>query len=153
MTELNLAHLGKQSEIQTDPDKVILDRIPKPNSDLLYSCRFTIPEYSSLCPVTGQPDYALLIIDYVPDKYLVESKSLKLWMFSYRNVGHFHEAVTVSIGNRLNNELKPHWLRIAGFWNGRGGIAIDVISEHGELPKGVRPLSIDNIKPYSNGHW
>ena len=153
MTELNLAHLGKQSEIQTDPDKVILDRIPKPNSDLLYSCRFTIPEYSSLCPVTGQPDYALLIIDYVPDKYLVESKSLKLWMFSYRQHGSFHEAVTTDIGYRLYKELQPHWLRVAGFFNGRGGISIDIVWEGGGLPPNVKPLSIDNVKLYNNGHW
>ena len=149
---LNLTHLGKQSVIETNPDRVVLDLIPKPNIDLLYSCRFTIPEFTSLCPATGAPDFALLIVDYIPDKLLVESKSLKLYMFSHRDVGAFHEDVTVSIGYRLYRELKPHWLRIAGFWNGRGGISIDVVWEGGGLPPSVKPLSIDNIKLYNNGH-
>jgi 7-cyano-7-deazaguanine reductase len=148
-----LTHLGKQSTIETNPDDAILDKIVKPNQDLLYCCRFTIPEFTSTCPQTGQPDFSTLIVDYVPDSYLVESKSLKLWMFAFRNHGAFHEDVTVSIGYRLFRELKPHWLRIAGFWNGRGGISIDIVWEAGELPQFVKPLSIDNVKLYNNGHW
>ena len=147
---MELTHLGKQSVIERDPDKVVLDRIPKPSAELLYCCRFTVPEFTSLCPQTRQPDFATLIIDYAPDKYLVESKSLKLWMFAFRNHGAFHEDVTVGIGERLYRELAPHWLRIAGFWNSRGGISIDVVWEDGTLPEDVHPLDINIIKPYSS---
>ena len=152
MSEMNLTHLGKQSVIETDPSKVKLDLIPNPQPGLLYNARFIIPEFTSLCPQTGQPDFATLIIDYVPDKYLVESKALKLFMFAHRNHGAFHEDVTVGIGHRLFTELNPYWGRIAGFWNGRGGIAINVVWEYGQIPVGVHPLSIDNVKLYSNGH-
>ena len=151
MTELT--HLGKQSKIETDPNLVILDRIQKPNPALNYVCRFTVPEFTSLCPQTGQPDFATLIIDYLPSQWIVESKSLKLYMFSFRNHGAFHEDVTVTIGKRLYDELNPYWLRIAGFWNGRGGVSIDVVWEAGILPSGIKPLSIDNIKLYNNGHY
>ena len=144
----NLTHLGKQSVIETDPDSVILDRIPNPYPGLNYVARFSIPEMTSNCPVTGQPDFATLLIDYAPDKYLVESKSLRLWMFSFRNHGAYHEAVTVSIGKRLYDELDPHWLRIAGFWNSRGGISIDVVWEAGALPDNCVPLSLNQIRPY-----
>lgn len=152
MSELNLTHLGKQSVIETDPEKVVLDLIPKPNLENQYVCRFTVPEFTSLCPATGAPDFATLIIDYAPNKYLVESKSLKLYMYAHRNRGDFHEQVTVSIGKRLFMHMQPHWLRIAGFWNGRGGISIDIVWEAGTLPKNVHPLSIDNVKLYTNGH-
>lgn len=144
-------HLGKQSIIVTDPKDAVLDLIPNPNK-LYYSCRFTIPEFTSKCPATGAPDFATLIIDYVPNKYLVESKSLKLYMSAHRDHGAFHEDVTVSIGKRLFRELDPYWLRIAGFWNGRGGISIDIVWEGGILPSDVHPLSIDNVKLYNNGH-
>jgi 7-cyano-7-deazaguanine reductase len=149
--ESQLTHLGKQSPIQNDPDKAVLDKIPNPHPTLYYSARFTIPEFTSKCPATGQPDFATLIIDYVPKKYLVESKSLKLWMFAFRDHGAFHEDVTVGIGKRLYDELDPYWIRIAGFWNGRGGISIDVVWEKGALPN-ANPLSLDNVKLYNNGH-
>jgi 7-cyano-7-deazaguanine reductase len=152
MTELELTHLGKQSVIETNPNKVVLDKIPNPNSDTNYCCRFTAPEFSSTCPKTGQPDYATLIIDYCPRNHLLESKSLKLYLFAFRQHGAFHEDVTVSIGKRIYNLIGPRWLRIAGFFNGRGGISIDVVWESGEVPEGVKPLSIDNVKLYNNGH-
>lgn len=97
----DLTHLGKISPIETNPDKVILDHVVNPYSDSYYACRFVIPEMSSLCPHTGQPDYATLIIDYCPGLYLLESKSLKLYIFSFRNHGEFHEGCTVSIGKRI----------------------------------------------------
>src|ERR1700722_12838302 len=115
MTELT--HLGKQSPIETDPDKVVLDKIDNPTTGFT-CCRFTVPEFTSLCPKTGQPDFATLIIDYVPDLYLLESKSLKLYTFAFRNRGDFHEKCTDDIGYRIFRELSPLWLRIAGFWNG-----------------------------------
>lgn len=146
----NLVHLGRQSVIENDPDKVKLDLINKPNPDLLYVCRFSIPEFQSLCPATGQPDYATILIDYAPDKYLIESKALKLWMFAFRNHGSFHEDVTTSIGRRFVTEVQPHWFRIASFFNARGGISIDTVWEVGSLPPGLKPLSIDIIKPYAS---
>lgn len=150
MTELNLTHLGKQSPIETDPEKVILDRVPNPKLHYQYVCRFSIPEFVSRCPATGQPDFATLLIDYVPNKYLLESKALKLYMFSFATHGAFHEDVTVTIGSRIFSEIQPYWLRIAGFFNSRGGISIDVVWEDGELPDNVHPLSINTIKPYSS---
>lgn len=149
MTELT--HLGKQSPIETDPDKVILDKIPNPMSGFA-CCRFTIPEMTSLCPQTGQPDFATLIIDYIPNRFLLESKALKLFIFAFRNKGSYHEKCTHDIGVRIFNEIQPIWLRIAGFWNGRGGVSIDIVREFGILPNDVRPLSIDNVKLYNNGH-
>lgn len=131
-----LTHLGKTSPIENDPTKVVLDRIPNPHRDVFYAARFTIPEFTSLCPVTGQPDFATLVIDYFPNEWLVESKALKLYMYSFRNHGAFHEDCTLTIGRRLNDELKPHWLRIVGLWNARGGISIDVFWEQGDVPKG-----------------
>ena len=147
-----LTHLGKQSVIETDPDKVILDRIPNPNPHLMYTCRFIAPEFTSLCPKTGQPDFATLIIDYCPRGYLLESKALKLYLFAFRNHGHFHEACTTDIGKRIYDKIEPRWLRIAGFWNGRGGIAINVVWQEGTLPENVIPQSIDNLRLYNNGH-
>jgi 7-cyano-7-deazaguanine reductase len=148
-----LTHLGKQSPIQSNPDDVVLDRIHKPNVNLKYVCRFTAPEFTSLCPKTGQPDFATIIIDYAPNKYLLESKSLKLFLFAFRNRGDFHEKCTVDIGKRIDDLLEPYWIRVAGFWNGRGGISIDVVWEVGLLPVNVKPLSIDNVKLYNNGHY
>lgn len=145
---LDLTHLGKISPIENDPDKVKLDLIPKPNSDIDYVCRFSIPEFQSLCPATGQPDYATIIIDYVPDKWLLESKALKLWMFAFRNHGAFHEAVTASITDRFWTELYPKWMRVASFFNARGGISIDTVVEIGSLPSWVRPLGLEHIRPY-----
>lgn len=152
MSDFELTHLGRQSPIENDPDKVKLDCIPNPSGGRPYCCRFTAPEFTSLCPITGQPDFATIIIDYVPDEYLLESKALKLFLFSFRNTGHFHEKCTVMIGDRINRAIKPSWMRIAAFWNGRGGVSIDVVTEYGTLPHAIKPLSIDNVKLYNNGH-
>ena len=93
------------------------------------------PEFTSLCPVTGQPDFAHLVIDYVPGDWLVELKSLKLYLDSFRNHGAFHEDCTVAIGKRLAALLEPKWLRIGGYWYPRGGIPIDVFWQTGKLPR------------------
>ena len=87
--------------------------------------------------MTGQPDFAHLVIDYAPDKWLVELKSLKLYLASFRNHGAFHEDCTVRIGKDLVGAIKPRWLRIGGYWFPRGGIPIDVFWQSGRLPKGV----------------
>ena len=116
-------------------------------ADTNYLARFTAPEFTSLCPITGQPDFAHLVIDYVPGRFLVESKSLKLYLTSFRNHGAFHEDCTVAIGKKLVALLKPKWLRIGGYWYPRGGMPIDVFWQTGKLPKGVW-LPDQGVAPY-----
>ena len=132
-----LTQLGKETAVPASPETAILERVPNPHTDTNYIARFTVPEFTSLCPVTGQPDFAHIVIDYVPGKFLVESKSLKLYMQSFRNHGAFHEDCTVAIGKRLVALLAPKWLRIGGYWYPRGGIPIDVFWQTGKLPAGV----------------
>ena len=128
-------HLGKQSALPTSPEEAVLDYVPNPRPDELYLIRFAAPEFTSLCPITGQPDFAHLVIDYAPGETIVESKSLKLFLGSFRNHGAFHEDVTVGIGKRLADEMKPRWLRIGGYWYPRGGMPIDVFWQSGPPPK------------------
>jgi 7-cyano-7-deazaguanine reductase len=142
-----LRHLGKLSRSPASPDEAVLDRVPNPHPDTNYLARFTAPEFTTLCPVTGQPDFAHLVIDYVPGKWLIESKSLKLYLGSFRNVGHFHEECTVAIGKRLAGLLRPKFLRIAGYWYPRGGMPIDVFWQTGRLPANVW-LPDPGVAPY-----
>ncbi len=139
--------LGRDTALPTSPEEAVLDRVPNPHPDVNYVARFTAPEFTSLCPVTGQPDFAHLVIDYVPDAYLVESKSLKLYLASFRNHGAFHEDCTVAIGKRLIHVLAPRFFRIAGYWYPRGGIPIDVFWQTGDLPPGVW-LPDTGVAPY-----
>jgi 7-cyano-7-deazaguanine reductase len=132
-----LHHLGKPSRIPDSPKEAQLDRVRNPHSDTSYVARFTVPEFTTLCPITGQPDFAHFVIDYVPRQWLVESKSLKLYLASFRNHGAFHEDCTVSVGKRLAALLKPRFLRIGGYWYPRGGMPIDVFWQTGRLPAGV----------------
>ena len=132
-----LLQLGRPARIPAAPEKAQLDRVPNPHADSLYVARFTTPEFTCLCPITGQPDFAILIIDYVPKSWLLESKSLKLYLASFRNHGAFHEDCTVGIGKRIAGLLKPRWLRIGGYWYPRGGIPIDVFWQTGKLPPGL----------------
>src|SRR5271169_649496 len=120
------AHLGRPSQIPEAPDAMTLDRAPNPQADADFITRFTAPEFTSICPVTGQPDFAHLVIDYAPDAWLVESKSLKLFLASFRNHGAFHEDCTLTIAKRFVVVAEPRWLRIGGYWYPRGGIPIDV---------------------------
>jgi len=136
MANRNL-QLGRPTAIPASPDEAVLDRVPNPHADADYIARFTFPEFTSMCPVTGQPDFATLVIDYVPRGWLVESKSLKLYLNSFRNHGSFHEDCTVAIGKKLVALLKPKWLRIAGYFHPRGGMPIDVFWQAGKLPNGV----------------
>lgn len=129
--------LGRATALPASPDEAVLDRVDNPHPDTNYVARFTMPEFTALCPITGQPDFAHFVIDYVPNKFLVESKSLKLYLNSFRNHGSFHEDCTVSIGKRLVSLLKPRWLRIGGYWYPRGGMPIDVFWQAGKLPNGV----------------
>lgn len=139
--------LGAQSALPASPEEAVLDKVPNPHLDTNYVARFTCPEFTSLCPVTGQPDFAHLVIDYVPDLHLVESKSLKLYLASFRNHGAFHEDCTVAVGKRLVELLAPRFLRIAGYWYPRGGIPIDVFWQTGTLPEGTW-LPDTGVAPY-----
>lgn len=133
----DVKQLGEHVPPPGSPDEAHLERVPNPHPGTPYAARFVVPEFTSLCPVTGQPDFAHIVIDYVPDQWLVESKSLKLYMTSFRNHGAFHEDCTVAIGKRLVELLKPTFMRIGGYWYPRGGMPIDVFWQHGEVPSGV----------------
>jgi 7-cyano-7-deazaguanine reductase len=139
--------LGRSVALPASPDEATLDAVPNPHADTNYVVRFTAPEFTCLCPMTGQPDFAHFIVDYVPAKSLLESKSLKLFLASFRNHGAFHEDCTVMIGKRIVATIKPKFLRIAGFWYPRGGIPIDVFWQTGKLPVDV-PLPDSGISPY-----
>ncbi len=129
-----LALLGHNAPLPHSPAEAVLERVPNPHASTVYLVRFAAPEFTSLCPVTGQPDFAHLVIDYVPGDWLVESKSLKLYLGSFRSHGAFHEDCTVAIAKRLIQTLKPKWLRIGGYWYPRGGMPIDVFYQSGPPP-------------------
>lgn len=132
-----LTQLGQKTEMPNSPEEAVLERVANENADVNYVVRFVAPEFTSLCPMTGQPDFAHFVIDYVPDKWLVESKSLKLYLASFRNHGAFHEDCTVAIGRRIVATAEPVWLRIGGYWYPRGGIPIDVFWQSGAPPEGL----------------
>ncbi|HEY8950896.1 MAG TPA: preQ(1) synthase [Rhizomicrobium sp.] len=139
--------LGRNVGVPRSPEEAKLDAVPNPHKDTDYIARFTAPEFTSLCPVTGQPDFAHFVFDYAPGKFLLESKSLKLFLFSFRNHAAFHEDCTVMIGKRIADAIKPKYLRVAGFWYPRGGIPIDVFWQMGKLPKDVY-LPEPGVSPY-----
>jgi len=132
-----LTQLGQSTTLPSDPAEAVLEVVPNPHPGSLYLVRFAAPEFTSLCPITGQPDFAHLVIDYAPDAALVESKSLKLFLGSFRNHGAFHEDCTLAIAKRVVAATKPTWLRIAGYWYPRGGIPIDVFWQTGPAPAGL----------------
>ncbi|MBV9347214.1 MAG: NADPH-dependent 7-cyano-7-deazaguanine reductase QueF [Pseudolabrys sp.] len=140
--------LGRAAPVPVSPDKAQLDRVANPQSGTDYIARFTVPEFTCLCPITGQPDFAHFVIDYAPGAWLLESKSLKLYMFSFRNHGAFHEDTTVMIGKRIAATIKPKWLRIGGYWYPRGGIPIDVFWQTGKMPKGLWVPPDQGVAPY-----
>jgi 7-cyano-7-deazaguanine reductase len=143
----SLTQLGGNSEIAASPDQAVLETVVNPQAGELYLVRFTAPEFTSLCPITGQPDFAHLVIDYAPGERLVESKSLKLFLGSFRNHGAFHEDCTLSIGKRLVAAAKPLWLRIGGYWYPRGGIPLDIFWQTGAPPAGLW-LPDQGVAPY-----
>ena len=144
---MNLTQLGRDSEIPISPDAAILETVLNPQSEIEYLVRFTVPEFTSLCPITGQPDFAHLVIDYVPDELLVESKSLKLFLGSFRNHGAFHESCTIEIAQRIIAATECIWLRIGGYWYPRGGIPIDIFWQSHEPPTGLW-LPDQGVAPY-----
>jgi len=143
-----LNQLGKNVSFKNNPDKVILEKVSNPHKNEIYVIRFSIPEFTSLCPVTGQPDFAKIFIDYVPNNWIVESKSLKLYMQSFRNIGIFHEDVAIKIGKKVVKEAKPIWIRIGGYFFPRGGIPIDIFWQKGNKPKSLW-VPDHNIEVYS----
>ena len=142
-----LTQLGRAVAPPSSPDKAKLESVPNPHPDADYVVRFTAPEFTTLCPITGQPDFAHFVIDYVPDKTIVESKSLKLFLTSFRNASGFHEATTITIAKRIAATIKPRYLRIAGYWYPRGGMPIDIFWQGGKLPSGVW-LPDTGVSPY-----
>ena len=142
-----LKTLGSAANIPASPDVAVLETVPNPHQETDYLIRFTCPEFTSICPVTGQPDFAHIMIDYAPDETIVESKSLKLFLTSFRNHGAFHEDCTLMIGKRLVEAMEPKWLRIGGYWYPRGGIPIDVFWLTGTIPEGLW-IPDQGVAPY-----
>ena len=142
-----LTQLGAKAELPASPEAAVIETVANPQPETQYLVRFTCPEFTSLCPVTGQPDFAHLVVDYVPAKHLVESKSLRLFLASFRNFGAFHEDCTLAIAKRIIKACKPKWLRIGGYWYPRGGIPIDVFWQSGAAPKDLW-LPAPDVAPY-----
>ncbi len=147
MSDQTLTQLGRESALPASPEEAVLERVPNPHPDADYVARFTCPEFTCLCPLTGQPDFAHLVIDYVPAGHLIESKSLKLYLAAFRSHGAFHEACTVSIAKRMVACAAPKWLRIGGYWYPRGGIPIDVFYQTGPAPDGLW-IPDQGVAPY-----
>ena len=117
-----LTQLGANTAAPASPDAAVLERVGNPQTGMGYLVRFTCPEFTSICPLTGQPDFAHVVLDYVPGEWIVESKSLKLFLASFRNHGAFHEACTMEVARRVIEAVAPRWLRIGAYWYPRGGI-------------------------------
>jgi 7-cyano-7-deazaguanine reductase len=147
MAKPRLKQLGRAASLPASPEKALLERVANPHPRETYLVRFTCPEFTTLCPITGQPDFAHLVIDYVPRRWLVESKSLKLFLAAFRNHGGFHEDCTLAIARRLVATLAPRWLRIGGYWYPRGGMPIDVFYQTGAPPRGLW-LPDHGVAPY-----
>lgn len=143
-----LSMLGSSVKTPQKPEDAVLEKVKNPHPHELYVVRFTCPEFTSICPITSQPDFAHIVIDYVPNKHIIESKALKLFMHSFRNHGAFHEDCTVYIGKRIFTEIQPRFLRIGGYFYPRGGIPIDIFYQKGILPKGVwlEPQKVDGYR-------
>jgi 7-cyano-7-deazaguanine reductase len=142
-----LTQLGAKSALPAEPRVKTLERVPNPHPRENYTVRFTAPEFTCLCPVTGQPDFAHFAIDYLPNQWLVESKSLKLYLHSYRNHGGFHEGTTLDIAKDLIKAITPKWIRIGGYWYPRGGMPIDVFFEKGKKPADLW-VPEQKVEPY-----
>ncbi len=147
MSEDALTQLGQAAQIAAEPAAAVLETVSDPYPDRTYLVRFTCPEFTSLCPVTGQPDFGHLVIDYAPHERLVESKSLKLFLGSFRNHGTFHEQCTVYIAERIHAVTEAHWLRIGAYWFPRGGMPIDVFHQIGVAPAGLW-IPDQGVAPY-----
>ncbi|MBV9736057.1 MAG: NADPH-dependent 7-cyano-7-deazaguanine reductase QueF [Acidisphaera sp.] len=142
-----LTQLGRTTALPASPEEARLERVANPHPQADYVVRFTCPEFTSLCPLTGQPDFAHLVIDTIPDAWIVESKSLKLFLGAFRNHGALHEDCTLRIALALVELLAPRWLRIGGYWYPRGGMPIDVFWQTGAPPEGAW-IPPQEVAPY-----
>jgi len=147
MSPKKLTQLGRPVSLPISPDKARLESVPNPHLGDDYLVRFTAPEFTTLCPITGQPDFAHFVLDYVPGSAILESKSFKLYLASFRNASGFHEDTTIAIAKRVKGAIKPKFLRIAGYWFPRGGIPIDIYWQTGKLPGGVW-MPDPGVSPY-----
>lgn len=145
MTELT--QLGRATAIPATPADAMLESVANPMPGKNYVIRFICPEFTSLCPLTGQPDFAHIVVDYIARARIVESKSLKLYFASFRNHGAFHEACTMQIAARLSELLDPVWLRIGAYWYPRGGMPIDIFWQSGTPPDGAW-VPPQDVAPY-----
>lgn len=144
----NLGQLGRQTKLPASPEAAKLEKVANPHKDVDYAIRFTCPEFTSICPITGQPDFANIVIDYIPKNSILESKSLKLFLGAFRNHGAFHEDCTIYIAKIIIKEIAPKWLRIAGLWFPRGGIPIDIFYQTGKPPADVLIPDVE-LKTYT----
>jgi 7-cyano-7-deazaguanine reductase len=147
MNDAPLTQLGRQVRGVDSPEEAVLERVGNAHPDALYLARFTAPEFTALCPITGQPDFARLVIDYAPKAWLIESKSLKLYLGSFRNHGAFHEDCTIAVAKKIIAAVEPTWLRIGGYWYPRGGMPIDVFWQTAAPPEGLW-LPDPGVEPY-----
>ena len=138
--------LGKKAKIPGTPEEAVLETFRNAHPQTDYVVRLSAPEFTTLCPITAQPDFASIVVDYVPSDRLVESKSFKLFLGSFRNYGTFHEDCTVYIHNRLKDAMSPKFIRVTGIWNARGGIALDVVVQSGALPASCTLLPVGKVE-------
>lgn len=127
----NLKNLGQKTEYKMNYAPNVLEKFLNKHPDNDYFVKFNCPEFTSLCPITGQPDFATIYISYIPDKYMVESKSLKLYLFSFRNHGDFHEDCVNIIMKDLIKLMDPRYIEVWGKFTPRGGISIDPYCNYG----------------------
>ncbi len=132
-----LTQLGRPTAVPASPADAVVETVVNPQPEKTYLVRLVAPEFTTLCPVTGQPDFAHLVVDYVPTARLIESKSFKLYLASFRNHADFHEACTLAVADRLIAAARPRWLRIGAYWYPRGGIPIDVFWQTDTPPAGL----------------
>ena len=142
-----ITQLGNPTPVPASPAEAVLETVANPHPGTVYLVRFAAPEFTALCPITAQPDFAHLVIDYVPEDLLIESKSLKLYLASFRNFGAFHEDCTIAVARKAVAAARPRWLRIGAYWYPRGGIPIDVFWQTGAPPEGLW-LPDQGVAPY-----
>ncbi len=130
--ELPLTHLGQKTEYKSTYAPEVLESFPNKHPNRDYFIKFNCPEFTSLCPITGQPDFATIYISYIPDELCVESKALKLYLFSFRNQGDFHEDCVNIMMNDLIKLLDPRYIEVWGKFTPRGGISIDPYCNYGK---------------------
>ena len=131
---MSAAGLGRPAPLPASPDEAVLDTVPNPHPGHAYVVRFTCPEFTALCPLTGQPDFATIRLRYVPDEHLLELKSIKTYIWSYRDEGAFHEDITNRILNDVVAVARPRWAEVVGDFNVRGGIKTEVRATYGKRP-------------------